>query len=298
MNSVEEIMTDIYNTLVQIRYPKITTAAPSNVESTILNGENRVLLLSWLLAEKSPSTGFKLGKLKGVTLEEELLKHYSEIGICTDKKLLLGNCPLEEQLPTLRLLLDFIKCIFIESSDIEETEEDSTVDEIFNTHINEDSNTIAGNLEPKLSYSESMQYFNNIQKYINEHDGLHSTCENGENEQSKECQSIGKENKETYRSSLCNETQKFVEAFSSIHSWPTSSILDATNAKNNSYSLDADINDIYSNFSSFTQFLQAKEEILNANIPNEINKLNTLLDKIIEECVMHTEEAINLKFSD
>ncbi|CAL7949264.1 unnamed protein product [Xylocopa violacea] len=298
MNSVDRAMTNIYDTLVQIRYPKITTATPKNIESTILNGENRILLLSWLLAEKSPSVALKLKKLKGTVLEEELLKQYSEIGICNDKKILLGNCPLEEQLPTLTLLLDFIKCIFIESSDNEQIEEDSTIDDVFNTYVNEDPNTIVGNLEPKLNYSESMQYFNDLQKYVNEHDELYSASEYGEKEHLKECQSAEKENKEIDQDSLYKETQKFIETFSSIQSWPKSSVLNANNAKNNLYSLDADVNDIYSNFSSFIQFLQAKEEILNANIPNEINKLNTLLGKIIEDTVTYTEEPINLKLGN
>ena len=69
MCNVEELMTDIYNTLLQIRYPKVTTAVANNVEITILSGENRLSLLSWLLAEKSPLIASKLQKLKGAALE-------------------------------------------------------------------------------------------------------------------------------------------------------------------------------------------------------------------------------------
>lgn len=69
MSNIEELMTDFYNILVQIRYPKITTASIKNLELTILGGENRLSLLSWLLAEKSPATAVKLQKLKGTALE-------------------------------------------------------------------------------------------------------------------------------------------------------------------------------------------------------------------------------------
>lgn len=42
-----------------------------------------------------------------------------------------GNCSLEKQIPTLRLLLDFIKSIFIESSEIKYDIKKST-DDILN----------------------------------------------------------------------------------------------------------------------------------------------------------------------
>lgn len=69
MDDIEETMSDIYNTLVQIRYPKITTATVKNLELTVLKGQNRISLLSWLLCEKSSSIAASLEKLKGPTLE-------------------------------------------------------------------------------------------------------------------------------------------------------------------------------------------------------------------------------------
>lgn len=292
MSNTEELMTDIYNTLVQIRYPKITTALANNIEVTILNGENRLSLLSWLLAEKFPLIASKLQKLKGAALEEELLRSYSEIGICTDKKLLMGNCLLKEQLPTLRLLLDFMKCLFLKSFDTEYDEKEST-DDILNVYINEDSNTFTCNVEPKLNYSESMQYFENLQKDLNEHQELSSTFESKKEEFVVEQVSKDEKKKtnENDRDLLFNEEKKnFIEAYSSIDSW---SPFNTKSVKNKSYSMDADINDIYSKFSSLTQFLQAKEEILNANIPKEIGKLNTPLNETVENIVTHTEEAKN-----
>lgn len=316
MSNIEELMTDFYNILVQIRYPKITTASIKNLELTILGGENRLSLLSWLLAEKSPATAVKLQKLKGTALEEELLTSYSEIGICSNKKLLLGNCSLEKQIPTLRLLLDFIKCIFIESSEIKYDIKKST-DDILNVYTIEDSNTFTYNIEPQLNYSESIEYFDNLQKCLNEHQELSSICKSENKEYLMEhdpCEVIcnwnitekgmifnetdeNKENNKIDQDLLFNEEKKkFIETFSSIES--CNSIFDAKTVTNNIHSMDADINDIYTNFSSLTQFLQARKEILETNIPKEIKKSNTPLSEIIENTVRNTEEAINIKLEN
>ncbi|XP_043516316.1 uncharacterized protein LOC122531983 isoform X2 [Frieseomelitta varia] len=292
MCNAEELMTDIYYTLLQIRYPKITTVVANNVEITILSGENRLSLLSWLLTEKSPQIASKFQKLKGAALEEELLRSYSEIGICTDKKLLLGNCPLKEQLPTLRLLLDFMKCLFLKSSDTKCNEKES-IDDILNVYINEDPNTFMCNIEPKLSYFESMQYFENLQSNLNKHQESSPICKSENEEHVMEQVSENeKEANDHNLDSLFNEEKKnFMEAYSSVDSWLK---FNMESVKNNSYSMDADIDNIYTNFSSLIQFLQAKEEILNANIPKEIKKLNTPLNEIIGNTVTHTEEATNI----
>jgi len=69
MNDAGDVMTSIYDTLLHLRYPHITNAESKNLETTILSGENRVCLLSWLLTEKSPSIVAQLGKLKNAALE-------------------------------------------------------------------------------------------------------------------------------------------------------------------------------------------------------------------------------------
>lgn len=42
-------------------------------------------------------------------------------------------------------------------------------------YIIEDSNTFTYNIEPQLNYSESIEYFENLQKCLNEHQDLSST---------------------------------------------------------------------------------------------------------------------------
>lgn len=41
MNDTEGIISDIYSSLVLMRYPKITTATVKHVESILLKGEDR-----------------------------------------------------------------------------------------------------------------------------------------------------------------------------------------------------------------------------------------------------------------
>ncbi|XP_029040116.2 uncharacterized protein LOC114874721 isoform X1 [Osmia bicornis bicornis] len=288
MNNTEELMSDIYNTLVKIRYPKITTTVAQNVYSMILSGESRISLLSWILTEKSPEIAIKLQKLKGDILEAELFKCYSEIGICTDKNLLLGNCKLEDELSTLRLLLDFIKCMFIESPDIEYEEKES-IDDILNVYINEDLSALTSIVKSKLSYSEALEYFDNLQKQLDES----SSCKlEKEHLEEHPTEIKREENNEEEQTSIFNtEKENFIEAFSNIGSWP---MLKTKSTRSNLYSMDADIENIYSNFSSLTQFLQAKEEICNASIPKEISKINTSLSEIVEETAIATEEILNV----
>lgn len=69
MNNVNDVMANIYNVLLQLRYPHISNVELKDMETTILSGENRLYLLSWLLTEKSSFVAVQLGKLKDSALE-------------------------------------------------------------------------------------------------------------------------------------------------------------------------------------------------------------------------------------
>jgi len=69
MNDADDVMTNIYDTLLHLRYPYITNAESRDLETTILTGENRVYLLSWILTEGSPNIAVDLAKLKDAALE-------------------------------------------------------------------------------------------------------------------------------------------------------------------------------------------------------------------------------------
>ncbi|XP_076667965.1 uncharacterized protein LOC143368784 [Andrena cerasifolii] len=295
MDDTEETISDIYNTLVQIRYPKITTATVKNVELTILKGQNRISLLSWLLCEQSSSIAATLQKLKGPTLEAKLLQYYSEIGICVNKNLLLGNCTLQEQLPTLKLLLDFMKCMFIQPSNAQHISR-KAVDDVLQMCIKEDLDTMASDAGSEFSYSESLQYFDNLEKYVLEHQESNSThcAEKDEHAAEDEAQMTEDRkdiNEENDPHLLFNtETKKFIETFSNIGSWPTPNVI---NANNSLPSMDDDIKSICSNFSSLTKFLQAREGILNATIPKGLDRMTTPLTEIVEDTLIRSEELSN-----
>ncbi|XP_076181152.1 uncharacterized protein LOC143153620 isoform X2 [Ptiloglossa arizonensis] len=286
----------VYIYTVQIRYPKITTTVAENLEITILSGENRVFLLSWLLIEKSPEIAIKLQNLKGADLKAKLLQCYSEIGICTDMNLLLGNCTLQEQLPTLELLLDFIKCMYIKSSNIGDGRKEFNND-ILQGCTNINSDLIVSDIEPQLSYSESLEYFNNLKEYVADHQELNSNDEFEKKEctKSHEVQiTEEKKDNENDKDLLFNtEKEKFLEAFSTIESWPMFKEKNGKNQKNIVYSMDSDIKHICSNFSSLTKLLQAKHEIFHATLPDKSNKIISPLTEVIECTLISTEEALN-----
>lgn len=69
MDKVNDVIASIYNILLQLRYPHISNVELKDMETTILSGENRLYLLSWLLTEKSSSAAAQLGTLKDTALE-------------------------------------------------------------------------------------------------------------------------------------------------------------------------------------------------------------------------------------
>lgn len=72
---MKDVITSIYNTLVSLRYPHIANAESEDLEATVLNGEDRLRLLSWLLVEQLPSLIDHLEKLKDTALEGSFSFH-------------------------------------------------------------------------------------------------------------------------------------------------------------------------------------------------------------------------------
>lgn len=287
-------MSDIYNTLVQIRYPKITTATVKDV-SKLLKGENRISLLSWLLIQKSRLIATELEELEGSVLEDKLLEYYSGFGVCTDKQFLLGNCTWQEQLSTLKLLLNFINCMYIEPSTVHHSQK-AHITDILQVCTNEDSNAGTSNMQSNISYLESLQYFNNLKEYVDEHAELVFNYESQNEKRTGETEAQRteeeKEINETDSYLLFNTNMnKFIEVFSNIES---QSIANARGANSNLHSMDNDIKEMCSNFSSLTEFLQAKEEISNADIPKGLNKITTPLNEVVEDIASSSKEVLNI----
>ncbi|XP_033331701.2 HAUS augmin-like complex subunit 7 [Megalopta genalis] len=297
MNHKRELLTDIYNTLVQIRYPNITTATIENMEITILTGENRISLLSWLLARKCEKISAELQTLKGSDLEARLVQYYCKIGICNDKDILLGNCSPQEQHSTLNLILDYMKSMFVESSNDTDTKVEP-IDDILQVLNDESSDRMLAIVKPKLNYVESLQYFDDIKKVLNEYTNSSSSTESDKEHSIEEIELPLKVNEdvtsENDRNAMfTSENTKFLDAFS-VESLP---VVKEKSIKS-LYSMDSDIEDLYSNFSSLKQFLKAKDEICNTTVPDGIEKMTTPLNKIIVDILTSTGTIMNIRVDD
>ncbi|XP_039303813.1 uncharacterized protein LOC105202059 isoform X2 [Solenopsis invicta] len=286
MNDSDDVMTSIYNTLLHLRYPHITNTESKDLEATILSGENRVCLLSWLLTEKSPSLGINLEKLKNAALEDQLFEYYSQIGICNNKN---GKCSFKEQLPVLRLLLDFMKKVYMEPlPSTSETEE--TLTDIIKLCIDdaEQASSSLAVIKPKISYAEANKYIEESEKEM-----LNNDCEEIRINLSEDLH-VETDNRlvnEEQDALFDKEKERFVEAFHTVSSWPVKvRSLD----KNISDSICSNIKTICSDFSSLKKVLQAKEEISHVKLAKELPKTATPLNAIIEDIVIYNEELENL----
>ncbi|KAG7209568.1 hypothetical protein KM043_015645 [Ampulex compressa] len=291
MGDVETVLSDIYNNLLRLRYPDITRAEAKDVERTILSGDYRISLLSWLLTEKSHLIATNLGKLKGSALEDELLKYYSQIGICNSKDVLLGNCLIEEQLPTLKLLLEFIKNVHLETfCSARDTKE--TIDNILKMYITEDKDMTSAlsSIKPKLNSVKTMLYLENLDKDLLYSDNPKIQLDKSVNEQEDTSMDVEQQINSELTESFSVQKEKFIEAFASVASWQPSNL---SNVNSTSTNMDMDIQNIYSDFSTFKQVLQVKDSLSKIIIPKEINTFTPLND-IIEDAVICIERIGNI----
>ncbi|XP_029176641.1 uncharacterized protein LOC114944766 [Nylanderia fulva] len=292
MNNANNILTNIYDTLICLRYPYITTVESKDLEATILSGKNRICLLSWLLTEKSPSINENLKKLKDVALEDQLFEYYSDIGICNNKDILLGKCSLKEQLPTLGLLLDFMTEVHLKSPiSINETEE--TFEDIFKLYINDVNQISSPSVKPTVSYTEAIKYFKQIETEVSSND-----CEDIKTNLAEDpCveTEYGLINDEQ-NTQFKKEIEKFIETFQTMSCWPVQT---RNFDKDISDSICSDIKSICSDFNTLKKVLQAKDEIFNIkDLTKELPKTATPLTKVIEDIVICNEALENLSMAN
>lgn len=86
MTAHEGIMKELYEMLLQLRYPGIAQITLNDIENTVLGSENRLFLLSWLLTQCSlvPPEEFS-----GNSDEDKYVKWYTNIGVCNNADALL-----------------------------------------------------------------------------------------------------------------------------------------------------------------------------------------------------------------
>ncbi|XP_071558150.1 uncharacterized protein [Temnothorax nylanderi] len=288
MNDADDVMTSIYDTLLNLRYPHITNVESRDLEATILSGENRISLLSWLLTEKSSSIAAHLGELRNAALEDQLFEYYSQIGICNNKDVLLGKCSLKEQLPTLRLLLDFMRKVYMEPfASTNETE--GTPTDIIKLCIDDpDQASSLSVVKSQISYAEAIKYFEESEKEMLNNDCGELRTNLPEDLHAETDDRLVNEEQDAL---FDKEKEKFMEAFQTISSWPVKvKSLD----KDISDSICSNIKSICSDFSSLKKVLQAKEEISNVKLAKGLPKTAAPLNAIIEDIVIYNEELRNL----
>ncbi|XP_011864062.1 PREDICTED: uncharacterized protein LOC105559977 [Vollenhovia emeryi] len=288
MNNADDVITSIYDTLLHLRYPHITNVESRDLEATILTGENRVSLLSWLLTEKSPPSSIvaNLGKLKNDALEDQLFEYYSQIGICKNKDMLLGKCSLKEQLPTLRLLLDFMRKVYVEP--VASTNETEEIDIIKLCIDDAHQAPFLPVVEPKMSYAEAIKYLEETEKKMLDNDCGEIRTNLPEDLHTETDDRLVSEEQDA----LFDKTnEKFIEAFRSISSWPVRArSLD----KNISDSICTNMKSICSNFASLKKVLRAKEEISNVKLAKGLPETAAPLNAIIEDIIVCNEQLENL----
>ncbi|XP_012059819.1 PREDICTED: uncharacterized protein LOC105623027 [Atta cephalotes] len=287
MNDVNDVLTNIYDTLLHLRYPHITNTESKDLEATILSGENRICLLSWLLTEKLPSIVAHLGKLKNSALEDQVFEYYSRIGICNNKDVLLGKCSLKEQLPTLKLLLDFMKKVYVKP--IASTNETEALTDTFKLCTNDiDQASSLSAIKPKIIYAEAIKYLEENERKILNNDREEIKINMSED---LHIETDDRLDNEEQTALFDKEKERFIEAFHTVSSWPVKiKNLD----KDISDSISSNIKSICSDFSSLKKVLQAKEELSNVKLAKELPKTVAPLNAIIEDIVICNEELANL----
>ncbi|XP_014601638.1 PREDICTED: uncharacterized protein LOC106785559 [Polistes canadensis] len=283
---MDTIMLEMYDVLFKLRYPEITKAKPDNIGSTILSGENRIHLLSWLLTEKLPTLSIELGKLQGPVLEDKLAKYYSQLGICVDKDILLGNCTLEKQFSTLARLLKFIKKIHADSNDVSTNKEEQTVANLLKMHFAEDTDNL-NNASLKMSYSEAVKYFEEL-RILDEPNEFDKTSIG---EELSEFNENGEEaNNTEEQKNFILRMEKLTDTYNSISSCFVSAEKDENPAVN---CMDEYFKTMQSDFEIFKQILHFKNEIPTLALPKTPEKINLnkqSFNSIIEDIMISTDD--------
>ncbi|TGZ49582.1 Uncharacterized protein DBV15_02036 [Temnothorax longispinosus] len=218
----------------------------------------------------------------------EVVRSANEAECGIEKRDILGKCSLKEQLPTLRLLLDFMRKVYMEPfASTNETE--GTPTDIIKLCIDDaDQASSLSVIKPQISYVEAIKYFEESEKEMLNNDCGEIRPNLPEDLHAETDDRLVNEEQDAL---FDKEKEKFMEAFHTISSWPVKvKSLD----KDISDSICSNIKSICSDFSSFKKVLQAKEEISNVKLAKGLPKTAAPLNAIIEDIVIYNEELRNL----
>ncbi|KAJ8681035.1 hypothetical protein QAD02_016822 [Eretmocerus hayati] len=125
------VVRDLYSTLEKIGYPEIAQTRYEEFENNIiLNGDKRFELLTWILKKCPHFNPVSFSKLKDVDPNSKIFNCYNQIGLCNNEKILMGNCPIDEQTQFLHLLTTFLRSLHLNESALvvnEKSEDTKTI---------------------------------------------------------------------------------------------------------------------------------------------------------------------------
>ncbi|KAI4501158.1 hypothetical protein M0802_003531 [Mischocyttarus mexicanus] len=249
------IMLELYDVLFTLRYPEITKTNPDNISSTILS--------------------------------DKLANYYSQLGISVNKDILLGNCTLKEQLPTLTRLLKFMKKIHADSNEVSNSKEEQTVASLLKMHFAEDTDNLS-NVSPKMSYLEAVKYFEDL-RIFNEPNEFNETSMGKElsefSENDEEANNVEKQK------NFILLMEKLTDTFNSN---PPSALVGKHEypAVN---SMDKDFKTMQSEFEIFNRMLHFKDEIPKLALPKMSTKIDLnkqSFNSIIQDIMTYTNDII------
>ncbi|XP_058803467.1 uncharacterized protein LOC131671222 [Phymastichus coffea] len=162
MNDKENIIKGLYNKLEKLKYPEVAQINYQEFEGTILIGNKRVELLHWLLQENPNFNCNLLNKFKEISLEDKLLKCYSQMGFCNSEEILLGKCEMDEQLHFLSLISLFINRIYSTKTESVKCDKENVhkVVEVVTTNVSSSTNCIGeekSNCKSENTFSEGLK---------------------------------------------------------------------------------------------------------------------------------------------
>ncbi|XP_012287105.1 uncharacterized protein LOC105703347 isoform X2 [Orussus abietinus] len=286
MKTSEEIINEMYQTLVELQCPLIAQTDLKDFESIVLNGENCITLLSWLLTRSCPDISAALENHKDSTIHKTVKKYYTQLGIYMDIDSLLSNSATKDQDSVLQTLLIFMKESLSLNGQKARVDE-SEISTILQKHVNENIDLIPSScgISLRLSYTEGKKYFDGIKQKVLLEDSKYDNNINSE-----QCVSPCQETIKSDHGSLVPIEEQFISAFDSISSWSIPQnknfVKSITGNKN--------MQNISSTFSFLKQTLNLNKEVSKLTVPAEIKKLQTPLDEVIEDNLICLEKVNSL----
>ncbi|XP_046738693.1 uncharacterized protein LOC124406986 [Diprion similis] len=292
---MENVLTQLYDSLSQLRYPEIAKIDSKDLATVVLAGHNRITLLTWLLSRASPTLSTHLEKFQGQKLKEEIVKSYFQMGITNDESVLLGNCCIQKQ-------LSFLKALFLFTKSLDSTDnlpdDESVVCKILDELVNKPANIIPAtfHVSTKLTKSKVKKYLDEVGRSITEATSVSPVRETAKvnalaiKDEIDSDDALEIENGQTL--SLESMAVTFSTAFASAEFVQNTKQLNTTTEE--ILCIDETIQNLCKDLNSFAQIFESKESILGKKLPESLEKSETPLSLLIQDNVILSEEIRKL----